>query len=327
MTPSSTFYDRARDAGLSGGVGCPVDTVEPVESSSLEGTAGSKHAIPCRTSGKNSSRLQVPLSAESDTVEDLPTSLRADDGSALSWKDAADVIEGEYVGEWANHAYASTKEGRARRWYGRLLDTDRRLRREFDNPHIVFVSLRGSPCDELGRWFPPLDFLAKLNESTKAVGERLRYALREFESEWCAVLAGSEDNAVPHWHYLAWVDGSVSPGDFAPLLDAHESMSPVAGEHDVREKIRVTRVDGKEVEPVGCTKLPDGARELKPIGKADRERGLVSPVARYVGHQIPHINGASGRPFEIQHGATCWAYTGDVLRSSRGFGGYHGGDV
>lgn len=47
--------------------------------------------------------------------------------------------------------------------------------------------------------------------------------------------------------------------------------------------------------------------DLVPISKMDRERGLVSPAARYVAGQVPLIGGLTAESHEMEHAAVMWA--------------------
>lgn len=276
-----------------------------------------------KESGHSLHRLRNRLTHDPAKVDELPDRLRGDNGEAVQWDEGVEQYDRELAGEYNNDDFENTKENRALKRYGKVLYADRELWRRYDDLHIGFVTLRGSPCDENGRWTPPLDYLEKLNESMSNLSYNYGKAVGDLEHEWCAVLAGTGEHATPHWHYIFWVDGEIRPSDFGDMLEAHEDHSPVAGDHPVEDRVRVARVDGDDLEGVGSTELPESARTLKPFGKEDNELGKVAPVTRYVATQLPHIGGVSADRNELEHGVTCWAYTSNtsrkVLRTSGNF--------
>jgi hypothetical protein len=250
--------------------------------------------------GQKSSRLENPLTTDAEKASSMPDWLTNDDGSPMTLRDAKKAYDRFTAGEYNSDEFGNTLQQRAKKKYRALQDKDRRLRREFDDCHIVHFALTGSPKDDEDRWIPPLDFIEALNESMSSVSSALRYALAEYDSEWYAVLAGSEDKSVPHWHYVAYLDGEVSASDFERVIEKHPKHSPVA------------RPEDHELEHISVRRAAE--LELKPYGRTDREKGVTSPIAPYVGSQLPHIAGASGRSHELAHGAVMAAYSGQHLR-------------
>jgi hypothetical protein len=229
-----------------------------------------------------------------------------DDGSPVTWKAAKERYDRHLAGEWNNEQYGNTFENRARTKYWKTLNNDRLLRLFYGDCHIAIISLRGSPSDEHGNPIPPLDFVEQLNEGASRAIDCLGTPLDGRRSAWCAVLAGTENYATAHWHILIWVQGTITIEDFAGVVNSHARNSPVASadNHSPEDAVIVARAKDMD---------------LKPINLKDRENGLVSRPARYVATQIPHIAGASGKEFEIEHGATMWGYPGNSFRKSGRF--------
>ncbi|PSP88810.1 hypothetical protein BRC90_06535 [Halobacteriales archaeon QS_4_69_34] len=265
-------------------------------------SSGSPEPIECA-----GDRLSTPLTTDPKKARALRARTDDDDhplldnGKPVTLEDAAVRYDRKMRGEAANKRFGNSHAGKARKNYGRILEADRRLRPNMDDPHLVLISLRGSPCDENGEWLPVLDFLEKLNQSMDNVRRSLNYALQDHESEWCAVLAGNSYYATPHWHYLAWVDGEVDACDFSGVVDSHVRNSPVASE------------DRHPVEPTVVV-ASESDMQIEPQNQEDRRRGAVSPLARYVATQLPHINAGDRSEQQRQHGAAMWAYAGQSAR-------------
>lgn len=252
-----------------------------------------------------SSRTETQLLAEGSPVD-----LAVEELAGMTLAEASDAYEAHRAGESANESFSTgTKLGRARRRYGALLNADRRLRQEYDNPTVAMLTLTGTPVWG-GEWITPVEHTEAVTESLGNVLEALRYHLsdprkRSLDYEYAAV-RGASEQGVSHWHIVVWVDGDVSREAFAPAIDAHIRNSEVADAdtHDLADAVKVNTAPSSD---------------LKPIGKLDADRGSVSQITRYVATQIPHVSSVGElSDAESLQGAIEWAAPSRGFRTSSG---------
>lgn len=118
-----------------------------------------------------------------------------------------------------NHYSKAQKQDRD---YRRICETDRRLRQEeYNDLTTVLISLRVSPREE-GEWVNPYRLDTALHEPWDDLYARLRYQLRDYEWEYCAVTEGTEWFATPHLHIHLWIDDpddEIGVDHFTPVVE------------------------------------------------------------------------------------------------------------
>jgi len=105
--------------------------------------------------------------------------------------------------------------------YAKLKDLERGLRDAYgDRLHTAMLTLTASSTDGDGRPRPPVDHLDGLLSSWDAVRRALSRQLDGRRWERLAILE-PHDSGYIHVHMAVFVDGVVTRGTFAPVIEAH----------------------------------------------------------------------------------------------------------
>jgi len=196
----------------------------------------------------------VPLREEVRDLGNLdgarPISWR---GATKEWRryieesrDTDAVFQNEATGEYAAgsdpHRFAPEYSNKQ---YAKLKDLERGLRRDYGKRlHTAMLSLTASWCPD-GSPLPPVDHLHDLDASWESVRRELSRQLDGRRWEYLAILEPHESGYL-HIHIAVFVDGVVTTGDLAPVVEAHVRNSPHAGSeaHDVSDDstISINRV-------------------------------------------------------------------------------------
>jgi len=219
------------------------------------------------------------------------------DGSVQTLETAIRTYVGSMRGERTSaetNGFYKTSHSRALSRYWCLLEGDRLLIQEYEQPVIGFLSLRLSPSDNWHR----ADLLESLTTAWNdgyGVLDKLRYQLRDSANgpslpsdayETAYVIAGTDNGrGTPHLHIAVYCDGAkaacqIDSAIFEPVIDKWVSENPYAAESGHESTSNTIRVEG--------TKQPDSAEETS-IPMATDKSPENSQVALYIGKQLPHI--------------------------------------
>jgi hypothetical protein len=126
--------------------------------------------------------------------------------------------------------------------YGHVLDAERELMDEMENPSTMLLSLRQSPIrEDAGRreWIQPLRLRSQLNKPWKNVRTMLNRHLSEYPRHEYVRLTGYTDSAAtPHYHVLVYVQ------------DEDNSLSLEVGEAAIGSYVRGNEYASMEHHPV-----------------------------------------------------------------------------
>lgn len=183
-------------------------------------------------------------------------------------------------------------------YYAKLKALERQVIREFDNPHVVMLTLTGSTRNGAGGPRCPADHL---RDVVDPFGSNVRPALHRSLDvdrwEYAKVLE-HHSSGYGHMHVAVFVDGEVSEADFRPAIDAHLRHCDIAHRdaHDyhhpdeVRRPISVNRID-PDVDP--------NADDVEAVSN------LGSYIAEYIGSHGEELFDRSLA--ELGFRAACWA--------------------
>ena len=218
------------------------------------------------------------------------------------WHDARDtwvVLEEEASGERTSvPAYNRFDPEYADRDYARLKDLEAGLEDAYGSRlHTAFLTLTGTPRNDLGGMRCPSDHLDDLLASYDSVLDSLRYALDGRRWEYIAVIEPHK-SGYAHIHLAVFTDGYVSPSTYEPAIDAHLRNCPIAGEaaHQYESVIDVRHSGG------------------------DRSGEGVENLAAYISEYLGLYDGSPmDAPEHVQaFNALLWATGRQRLRKSNG---------
>jgi hypothetical protein len=99
---------------------------------------------------------------------------------------------------------------RLRNRYGRVMNAERELLDQLDNPSVLFLSLRQSPIrtvDGVREWIRPVRLCTELNESWSAIAQMLRRKLSGYDRyEYVRTTGYTDNSATPHYHIMIYVE-------------------------------------------------------------------------------------------------------------------------
>jgi hypothetical protein len=220
-----------------------------------------------------------------------------------------------------------------RNQHGKLLGSERDVLDEMNDPTLLFLSLRLSPIEQQNgqrRWIEPIRLDNRLNDSWENVRSVLRYRLREFESQYVAVVAGTTSAATPHRHVLVYVEDpddeiTIDVAEAAVKSHCNKCEGAKAEDHPVEpgeSDAAMVFHDPPKVDDVPDETLLD---VFKTRGREPFPQNTV-PM-QYVADQRPHWSLANVYDSEsdihadsplVDAGAIAWAATHDWISTSRG---------
>jgi len=219
-----------------------------------------------------------------------------DDGSIQTLESAIRTYVGAMRGERTSaesNGYHNTTHSRALERYWCLLEGDRQLIQEYEQPIIAFLSLRLSP--DIWHRADLLESVTTAWNDGYGVLDKIRYQLRDSANgpslpsdayETAFVIAGTDNGrGTPHLHIAVYCDGAkaacqIDSSTFEPAVSKWISENPYAAESGHESTSNTIRVEG--------TKQPDGSEETS-IPMATDKSPDNSQVALYIGKQLPHI--------------------------------------
>lgn len=232
-------------------------------------------------------RLPKPV-VETDTGRQLPLRLR----------DARDIYIKVSKHE-KNSADMTSRLTRLRRRYGLVMDAERELIDQMDNPSVIFLSLHQSPIrtvDGEREWIRPVRLCTELNESWSAFTQMLRRKLSEFDRyEYVRATGYTDNSATPHYHVLVYVD------------DPCDQLQPDVGQSLVDSFVRGNDFASHENHSVDSDER-DASILKHQVPFADTN----SRFLKYMMNQNPHwilsdiCNGSSVDSTKIDAGTISW---------------------
>lgn len=228
----------------------------------------------------------------------------------------------------------TSKLEETRNQQGRYLGAEREILSEMENPTQLFLSLRLSPIERHNgsrQWVHPLRLDARLADSWENVRPVINYHLRDYESHYATVIAGTTSAATPHRHVAVYVE---DPDD-----EVGTDVAEAAVDSHVRNTVGATPED-HSVEPgardAGIVfhdpPLADGVPEeslRRVLDYRDGEAFSVPTVPLYYAlNQRPHWvlknvrDGTNDIHVDdplVDAGAIAWASTHRWLSPSAGF--------
>lgn len=260
----------------------------------------------------HSTREDVPLAPQSHYAS-LPERFTWETGSYIKTWSQARRAQSRHL---RNEVEGARRQGwtrTPRQQYSRVLNTDRRCQRDYDDLHTVLVSLRIQPVRS-GQWLPPITMMDAVYQALRRRAmDRLRRQLSDMEWEFVAVIAGTDHFATPHYHLYLWVDGEVTPQDFSGMVDAFVEDCRFAPDDGTGNRIEdgAVTVEG----PDDRTLATDNAarRDL------NEKRGAPTAGAVYVASQIPNMADADqATAAQLEHGAVADAFEHTTVSFSQG---------
>lgn len=188
----------------------------------------------------------------------------------------------------------------SRRMTGEIYGADREIRRDFENPKLCLVTLRGCWWGRNGQPRAPLDFLDDLLESNDNVVSTFRRNLEDFAR---VTVLGAHEHGYPHVHHALWVDCK-------DVEDLRLTLKSAVESH-----LHNCHVATRKRHP-----CDDGTIE---IAEPDCDPDEVSWLAREVVSQLCGFNGVLDAPLGKQRFcALMWASEASQIRRGRTFNEY-----
>ena len=307
----------------------PTDNLP--ESSSLSATDSppAEKAVP-----------DVPLTTRSVRIR---KDMLNPDGTARPWSDSWPILRDSLqqsqlrpvVGDNLSNLTEVTPKSRmfSREWlesaFARILDGDREIRERYDNCSTAFVTLTASGY-KFGTHYAPIDHYYDLDRSWTVPAEQIpgresdKHPIYQhlngsgFEYEYVRIdgvhdgqkqiSSVSNNQYYAHRHILIYLDkvitADVLKNVLYPIVDKHIKYCPSASreQHPYENAIRWDN---------------DPSEGLKPIGKEDRARGLVTPAARDIASHLPDVR--SGSTADRQLASMMYAVNKRSWSDSTGF--------
>jgi hypothetical protein len=220
--------------------------------------------------------------------------------------------------------------------YGNIMDAERQLMDEMENPSTIFLSLRQSPIrEDAGRreWVSPLRLCEKLHSPWKRVYDALRDGTSEFQQwEYVTVTSHTASAATPHKHILWYVE---DPDDELSLevgktaVRRYVDANPLASMeyHQVEDRESDAAVIEHEISR-GCDRV-DQSNYIDVLDQRDGEpfapnsEALIYMMSQLSSWVLAHVwDGSSDihRDSPLVDGAVIeWASYHRTWTSSKGF--------
>lgn len=168
----------------------------------------------------------VPLAPATNS---LPQFVLGPDGSVPTWSQASErFVKRLQADSPHNPRFGSEWSVRT---HARLLRADECMREWCQT--TVLLTFTGTPylTDDVDRPMPPTSFMMALAKSQSARRNALREVLDNTGGRWVTMkVIGSHQSGYPHEHVLIGIEAPVSSEDFEPVIRAHRSESPIAGD-------------------------------------------------------------------------------------------------
>jgi len=204
------------------------------------------------------------------------------------------------------------------KYYARLKALERAVVDEWDDLHVVMLTLTGSTKNANDGWRCPADHLLDVKSSwLPDRGRGVYHALRDVlgGERWeYAMVNEHHKSGYGHQHVAVFVDGEVEEADFRPVIDAHLRECSIAAReaHDYHHP-------EPEKRPISVREVDTTLDAVDAVAGED-DAGPVTNIGSYIAEYI----GAHGEelfdrePAEIAHRAVCWATGTQRVRFSNG---------
>ena len=271
---------------------------------------GEKATEPLDEGSEDYYGFQEPIATD---VTDIENDLYTDDGTAVDAQEAVGRYIGARNGEQISaekHGFYNTLRKRALRRYRTLLEGDRVLLREYENPTVTLLTLRQSP--EIPN---RVGLLNELQTALTPVLKKLRYQLTRStkgpqldgsEYEYAYVISGTKKNrATSHAHLVIYADTAacVDESTFSGVVDKWIDENPYAAERGHRTDTGTVSIESGDIPRATESGYPDN-----------------SQCAIYTATQIPHLPELGSAKFhQYLHGAVCHSTETSGYSSSRGW--------
>ena len=237
----------------------------------------------------------APRSVKSDR---LPDPLVADDGRAVSVREAGETYLKTQRWNWESDQYTSMYERHRYQVYPRILEADRHFRDAFDDLTTVMLTRRLSPLDDADRWLTLWECNEMLHGGSvhRSIRNALDYQLAPLEYEWLAVTAPTRSAGTPHEHIYMWIDdpgNTITTDHIAPALDKH--LKYCANAYAKHHQYRADGTDGAITvywDPPLVDHVPDEFFSISEHSQTRAKTGTVlrnTQGAQYVASQLTHL--------------------------------------
>lgn len=234
---------------------------------------------------------------------------------------------------WQDPSYTSQLE-RTQDATGRYYGAERSVFERFDNPTLLFLSLRLSPIekddDGSRRWVHPSLLMARLADSWKNVKSVLQYQLGGYEWEYAWVIGFTDSAATPHRHVAIYVndpDNEIGVGVAESAVASHVRNCPGAYSED--HPVEADESDAGVVEhDISKATLSDEMIDHVYNARRSTSAVLSSAVLKYMLGQQPHwalknvydgTDDTHAHSVAVDSAAIAWALPWDMRGSSTGF--------
>jgi hypothetical protein len=265
---------------------------------------GEKETEPLDENSEDHYGFQEPIATD---VNDIENDLYVEDGEPITTEQATGQYRRKRTGEQASESangFHNTLHNRAKRRYYTLLEGDRRILDEYENPTLTLLSLRMSPQVN-----QRVDLLTELQSALSDVLNSLRYQLGQSVNgpqlpsdayEYAYVVAGTDHGrATPHVHILIYTDSDVTESTFEPIVSKWVESNQYADERGHRTDSTTIRVESD-------------------IPRASNVDERNSKAAVYVGSQLPHIRPLHVAEYhDLIHDSVCHAVGESGFSKSR----------
>lgn len=280
------------------------------------------------------SDLADPLAGESP-FRDMYASNVCDSPQSLTLERARKVYL-KYKRAEMNDPNKTSPLERLKGLYGNVLDAERQLMDEMNNPSLIFLSLRQSPIREQDgqrEWIEPLRLCSELNKPWSNVRRTLQRKLSGFPRwEYVTVTGYTRSAGNPHKHVLVYVEDE---SDELSIDVAQSAVNSYVRGNDYAKEKHHPVVEGESDAGIVVNSVPrkDDYIQDSSYKKALEHRDYQSfaPTSNfllYMMTQLPHwvlshvwdSDGDIDADSTLVDGAVIsWASTFDDFSSSRGF--------
>lgn len=275
-------------------------------------------------------RRGLPLAPDSVKIDCLPKPLRADNGRAVSVKEAGEAYLRVQRSNWNDDTFTSKYERHKFETYRRILDADRQFQAKYDDLTAVMLTRRLSPLDDNDNWLTPWECNEMLHGGGvhRSVWRALRYQLEGFDYEWLAVTAPTRSAGTPHEHIYLWIAdpyNDVTTDHIVPARDKH--LKHCTNAHEKHHEYRADGTDGA----ITVQHDPDLRKQSHANVAEQVIRGNTPPRsntlgAQYLASQLAHLpladyyDGQRDNPPQalFEGAALAWASPYNWFRASGG---------
>jgi hypothetical protein len=200
------------------------------------------------------------------------------------------------------------------KYYARIKALERQITQEYDDLHVVMLTLSGSSRNGNGGWRCPADHLRDVvNSFRPSEGRGVYHALYDSLSgyQWeYALVVEHHKTGFGHVHLAIFVDGKVDESDFHSAIDAHLRVCDIA-HRDAHDYFSTDPDDRPiSVRRVNTDLSPDEYEDYEEVGN------LGSYIGEYIGSYGEELFDRNTE--ELIFRSSCWATGTQMVRFSTG---------